>query len=136
GSWGEVLTNIVQDIASGGLITDLETRVYADNLKRSHTINHLDGPSETLSYACCGLDSQTDRDGVTTQYTYDAAKRRVATTRLGITTTNMLDAAGRSIKTIRIGTDASQIRLSSGSYGVDGEALTQTNALDGITTFL
>src|SRR2546425_7427470 len=81
GLFGEPLTNTVQDVASG-LTLDRDSYVYSDNLKRSYTVTHLDGTTETANYACCGLDTATDRDGVITQYIYDPAKRRIGTTRL------------------------------------------------------
>jgi hypothetical protein len=39
------------------------------------------------------------------------------------------------LRTTRIGTDASQIRLSSATYGTDGNLLTETNALEGVTIY-
>src|SRR5437879_12716225 len=61
--------------------------------------------------------------------------QQVASNCLGITSTNILDAAGRVLHTTRIGTDASQIRLSSATYGTDGSLATETNALDGVTFY-
>jgi RHS repeat-associated protein len=135
GLWGQPLLRQVQDIASGGLVIDQNTYAYTDSLNRSHSVTGLDNRTETQVYSCCGLDSETDRDGVTTQYSYDAAKRRVATTRLGIIVTNVLDAAGHSLNSLRIGSDASQIVLARSSYGDDGSLSFQTNALNGVTAY-
>jgi YD repeat-containing protein len=98
-------------------------------------VTYLDGTTETVSYACCGMDSQTDREGVTTSYTYDAAKRQVATTRLSITTTNVLDAAGRVLQTVRIGSDTSRITNSQSAYNLSGEIRSETNAMNGVTIY-
>ena len=95
----------------------------------------LDGTTESMQYACCGLDNATDRDGVTTFYTYDAMKRLVATSRLNITTTTVLDSAGRTVATVRTGTDASQITLSQAQYDLSGRLTTETNALNGVTSY-
>jgi RHS repeat-associated protein len=133
GTWGELWTNLVTDIASG-LVLARDTYVYSDALHRSYTVTHLDGTTEAASYACCGLDTTTDRDGVTTQYYYDDAKRQVATARLGITTSNVLDAVGNVMQTIRIGRDGSQIALSRMAYDNSETLVYETNALNGVTT--
>jgi len=85
-------------------------------------------------YACCGLSAATDRDGVATEYYYDAAQRQTASARLGITITNVLDGAGRALQSTRIGTDASAIQLSGAGYGNDGSLLWETNGLFGVTS--
>ena len=135
GQWGQILSSEVQDIASGLSVIDLEAYTYTDDLNRSHTVGYLDLSTETFNYACCGLDTYIDRDGVPTQYSYDAARRQTACTRLGITTTNVLDAAGNSLATIRIGTDTSPITLRQATYDWAGRLTSETNALGGATLY-
>jgi len=133
GTWGEVLSSQVTDIASKGVLSQ-DTYDYTDNLHRSYTVTHLDGTVESVNYACCGLNAQIDRDGVMTQYFYDAAKRQVATSRLGIMVTNVLDASGKVLETIRIGTNGSPILVSGMAYDDSGTLIRETNALLGVTT--
>ena len=135
GALGELLSSTVQDVYSGGLTLDQDLYVYSDDLKRSYTVTHLDGKTENLNYACCGLDSQTNRDGVLIQHLYDSAKRHIGATQLGITTTNLLDAAGSTLQTLRVGSNGTITRLSSAAYSDNGRLLRQTNALGGITSF-
>jgi len=132
GSIGEVIWRTNIDIGSG-IVLSSENYSYADALKRSYTVTYLDGTTESVSYACCGLDTTTDRDGVVTQYTFDALKRQVASTRLNITTTNVFDAVGNALKTIRIGSDSSQIVLRQAAYDLAGRLVMETNALNGAT---
>src|SRR4030095_12150981 len=87
-------------------------------------------------FACCGLSSSTDRDGVTTDYIYDGIGRLVGSTRLGITTTNVLDAVGRVLSTVRKGTDGTFIVQHQALYDSAGRLLSETNALTGgLTTY-
>ena len=132
GTWGEVLSRQVQDIASGTSINQ-ENYIYLDILRRSYTVTYLDSTTETYNYSCCGLSSMTDRDTVTTSYTYDAAKRQIASTRLNISTTNILDAASQVLQTCRIGTDGSSNYLSGAAYDYNGMLIRETNGLYGVT---
>ena len=135
GTWGEPLSAQAYDIASSITLSyDSFSYAASDALRRSYTVTHLDGTSETCFYACCGLSSSTDRDGVTTVYSYDSIPRQTASTRLGITTTNILDSAGNVLDCIRIGTDLSSMLLSSAVYNNDGSLLWETNAIHGGTS--
>ncbi|MCH8514510.1 MAG: hypothetical protein LAT83_23045, partial [Kiritimatiellae bacterium] len=58
-------------------------------------IVHTDGTEETRTYTCCGLASETDRNGVTTTHEYDELRRRIRSTRAGLTTHTEYDAMGR-----------------------------------------
>jgi RHS repeat-associated protein len=108
-----------------------------DGWGRPQQVTHLDGTTEYTEYACCGLDYTTDRDGVTTQYLYDAAHRPAGYEKIYSSTaiiyTNTLDAAGRTVETVRIGTNGSEIMLSGTEYDLADEALAETNALEGVT---
>jgi len=134
GSVGQLISRTVSDIISGVL---LSREIYSnyDEFNRPGRVTYLDGTYEDTQYACCGIDSTTDRDGVVTSYWYDDLKRRTASTRLGITTTNLLDAAGNVLKTTRIGSNNWQIVVQRAGYNLAGERTFVTNALNGVTSF-
>ncbi|MCC5846363.1 MAG: hypothetical protein JJU05_19105, partial [Verrucomicrobia bacterium] len=51
-----------------------------DEFRPLHIV-HIDGTEETRTYSCCGLASETNRDGITTTHQYDELRRRIASTR-------------------------------------------------------
>ncbi len=121
------------DVKSGITLSQ-DTHGNFDNYGRWQQVTHLDGTTESVQYACCGLESSTDRAGLVTQYIYDAAMRQTAYTKNSITYSNVLDAAGRVLQSIRIGSDATQIITSQSQYNLAGEVISQTNALGGVAT--
>jgi RHS repeat-associated protein len=121
---------------SNGVILSQETYSNFDGFGRPQRVTHLDGTYEDTYYACCGIDSMIDRDGVATQCWHDLMKRQTAATRLGITTTNVLDASGRIVKTIRIGSDGTQLTQSRTQFDLAGQSVAETNALGGGTTYV
>jgi YD repeat-containing protein len=122
-----------QDLQPGGIVitTDVVQHTSFDVQSRPTTTVYLDGEQVTRSYACCGLESETDRDGVTTTYGYDDAGRKVSTTRLGITLYDDLDGAGRVWRQRRVGSDSSEVVLTTTTYDTAGRMLTQLNAGQG-----
>ncbi len=138
GEFGEIISKEVWNITGGtaDVMLESETYSYSDTLKRSFTVTYLDGTQRTVIYDCCGLNSETDRDGITTTNYYDALQRQTAFSRLGIKTTNVLDAAGNVLATIRIGTNGTnQIVLRQAAYDLAGQTVTETNAINGVTTY-
>ncbi|MGC8990895.1 MAG: hypothetical protein ACP5MD_12310 [Verrucomicrobiia bacterium] len=97
GHLGQLLSRTVQDKPSM-IILSRETYQYTDEFFRSYTVMHLDGRTETHQYGCCGLEIETDPDGVQTQHLYDPMGRHIGHAILSfnppLTTTNLLDAAG------------------------------------------
>ena len=87
------------------------------------------------TYNCCGVESRTDREGITTSYTYDDLKRVTAETRAGITTLTSYDAEGRALTVTRQGSDGSQIVTSRNQYDLAGRQTSSTNALQRGTTY-
>ena len=133
---GQVYTATMQDVTNGtaGIVTASDTYTNFDWADRAQKITHIDNTTETWSYDCCELSSGVDRDGVTTTYIYDSQKRLLGSIRLGITTQNTLDANGNVLQTVRTGTDSSQITMSQAAYDTAGQVVTETNALNGVTS--
>lgn len=131
---GQLLSSSEYDVVSG-LLTDQVTYSNFDHLNRPQRVTHLDGTYEDTSYGCCGVDSTTDRDGVSTSYTYDSLKRRSAATRLGISSLTTYDAQSRVTSTQRQGTDSSLIVQERLGYDIAGRVTARTNALGGVTTY-
>ena len=134
---GGLISRTVQDVAGGtaGAVLAQETYSNYDQFNRPRRVTFLDGTYVTTQFACCGIESMTDRDGVTTTYQYDDLKRVTGLTRLGITTSVVLDAAGRVLQTRRTGTDASVILQQQALYDTAGRMSRSTNALNGVTTY-
>jgi RHS repeat-associated protein len=128
---GAQLSQQTYDIASG-LLTSSLTVLALDTRSRPTQVQYLDGTTETTVYGCCGIDSFTDREGVTTTYNYDPYTKQVTdTTRLGITTHNDYDAAGNLLQTKRIGTDTTQIIQNVSTYDTAGRLTSSTPASNG-----
>ncbi|MCH8514558.1 MAG: hypothetical protein LAT83_23290, partial [Kiritimatiellae bacterium] len=66
-----------------------------DDLFRPKNTDYIDGTSVERDYTCCGLASETDRNGIITTYEYDELRRRIRSTRAGVTTHTEYDAMGR-----------------------------------------
>lgn len=134
GPLGNVIERTTVDIAST-IITGSETFSDFDEFGRPGRVTYLDSTFKLFSYLCCGLESETDRDGVTTTYGYDALKRRITTTRNSIAHIQTLDAANRVLMVQRQGTNASVITLVSSVFDTAGEKLFETNAVGKVTSF-
>lgn len=139
-TFGHTVSVTAKDIASGATLQQ-DTYGNFDALDRAQLVTHLDGTSNVFNYACCYLESTVDRDGVTTAYLHDAAKRQYGYQKFinssnAITYQNSLDAAGRTFKTSRVGTTGSTIIQSQMSYDTAGELVKQTNALNGVTSYV
>lgn len=126
------------DVKSGIALSQ-DTYGNFDTNSRPQQVTHLDGTIEYTYYACCGLDHTVDRDGLTTQYVYDPAKRQIGYLKNyssgSITYTNVLDPVSRVVQSIRVGSDGSPITQSKSAYDLAGELIAQTNALGGVTTY-
>ena len=134
GTAGETISRTATDIASG-LVIEQASYSGFDGFHRPGRVDYLDGTYETTTYACCGIDTQTDRQGVQTSYTYDALQRIYITTRDGLSTIHSYDAEGRVLSAVRQGTDSSQITLSRAQYDVAGRRTASFAPQTGITTY-
>ena len=131
---GEMMTNQVFDIASGILV---DQQVYSnyDAQLRPQIITFLDGTTQVTSYGCCGVESVTDRNGVTTTYGYDALRRKEFESVNGIMTIYGYDGASRVISVTRQGTNGTQTLLNGYRYDMAGRLEAETNAVGVITTY-
>jgi len=133
-STGNQIYQATYDILSGLLLSSSST-TQQDSFGRPTRIDYLDGTHTTTIYGCCGVDSETDREGLTTTYIYDDLKRVLSSTRAGITTIYAYDAAGRTVSTTRKGSDNSEIVLNRSAYDMLGRLVASTNALNNATSY-
>jgi RHS repeat-associated protein len=133
-SFGRTVSQSTTDIATSTL---LEAYVVTtrDTAGRATRTDYADGTFTLSSYACCGLDSSTDRQGVTTTFVYDPLGRLERTTSQGKTTRYTYAAAGRRLKTIRIGTDNTEITLEDTTYDDAGRPTLSKDALGRATSY-
>ena len=131
---GNPLSETTSDIVSGLLLNSSIT-TEQDEFGRPTRIDYLDGTFTTTTYSCCGIDSQTDREGITTTYTHDALKRVASSTRVGITTLTSYDAESHALTTTRQGSDNSQIITNTSTYDVAGRLTSSKDTLHQTTTY-
>lgn len=135
---GRIQSKVIKDIQNGKILSR-ETYTYSASDPYGHDFYVVDlaGQTNTYEYACCGLDSSMDPDGVGTSYTYDSMKRVTSTAIIRgpswVTTTNTYDGLGRILLAQRIGTNNSMMALSQSEYDALGRVIRETNALNGVT---
>lgn len=133
-SYGNLASEEVEDIASN-LLLSLKMVVSSDVLGRPTRIEYLDGTAEEFAYGCCGLQNQTDRQGVATSYTYDALKRKKTETRAGVTLDYTYNAADQITRVTRIGSDSSPLVVSKAAHDLAGREVWTEDALSRRTTY-
>lgn len=131
---GRMLSTDTYDFPSGLHLTSQVT-TQQDSLGRPIRYDFLDGTFEMLSYACCGIDSDTDREGIATNYDYNALGFVDQETRAGISKKSSLDPEGRVLSVTRVGTDNSQIVTETNQYDLAGRRFWAQDALGRETTF-
>ena len=136
GRLGQIQSVITYHLSNGIQGAVLSSDVYSlfDSQSRPTKVTHLDNTFETAAYACCGLASMTDREGVQTLYMYDAAGRLERTTRAGVAIHHLRDAAGNSYATKSVA-GGSELFLSGAGINAAGEVFAQTNSFSGVTRF-
>src|SRR5262245_22094375 len=134
GDSGQMMTNQLYDIASGVLM-DQQVHDEYDDQQRPRRVRFLDGTFTLTGYGCCGIDVQTNRQGIVTSYFYDALKRKTSESTLGITTSYVYDAAGRIVVTTRTGIDSSIVTLNKSAYDMAGRLVAETNGVGVVTTY-
>jgi len=130
---GQWETEETLDIASGLVIAGREVTTREER-GRPTLITYLDGTTEAFEFTCCGLVSETDRDGIESTHAYDDLKRRTHTTRLGITRRTYYDAEGRVLMVVRIGSDDSEIVQEENIYDLAGRQTSTRKALNHTTS--
>ena len=146
---GTVLRQEEHVLTSAGewVLISSESYTY-DHLMRELTCTRGNGRTSSKAWMCCGLASETDEDGVTTLYNYDAAKRLIGKERSATETTPAtvtvynLDAAGRTIGTMTSIGD--MVTTTTTEFDSLGRTVAQTDVLgrisrtvysvDGLTT--
>jgi len=133
---GNFVSQQVTDLDSG-LVLSSANVTNADDNGRPQVVTYDDGSSELTSYVgCCGLaGSRTDRQGITTAYTYDSRNNLLTEGRAGITMVYTYDALSRRLTTTRQGSAGGQILVQQDHYNVAGQKDSSTNALSQVTTF-
>lgn len=135
GPEGQLLSVTNRDIATSVV---LGTEIYSnhDSYDRPQRVTYLDGTYRDTIYGCCGVDSERDRDGVTTTYLYDSLKRPYTAIRAGygtVSTITVYDGAGNVLSVRRKGADNSEIVQQRLGYDLAGRLKEETNALMGVT---
>jgi RHS repeat-associated protein len=144
---GQQIAQDTLDIATGLVLSSWEA-LEVDTLGRPIEIGYGDGTTRALTYvgsaASCGscstagsylVESETDRNGVTTNYTYDALNRRTETIRLGVTEKLVYNAADKIVERLRIGTSGPAISQSKITYDLAGRMVATEDALGNVTDY-
>jgi hypothetical protein len=134
GGFGETLAQTNFVIANSVLTpTAILVHENFDEFRRYRRQRYLDGTYVDRDFACCGIDSKIDREGVISTLIRDPALRVIGRYRLGILETNLLDPAGNVLSEVRVGTNGTAMTLASRGYDSTGTLRAETNALGGIT---
>ena len=134
GTAGQVLSQTTTDIGTG-LLLDQVTYAGFDEYGRPGAIFYLDGTSNSISYACCGPESVTSREGITTAYEYNSLKQPFSVIVNGISRFNTWDAVGNLREVVRRGTNDNDLTLFTALYDNAGRLRTNRNALNLETRF-
>lgn len=130
---GHVLSQTTSDIVSGLILSSSETR-DADVFGRPTVVVQLSGTTLS-SYGCCGLESQTDQEGISTAYVYDSLQRVIASTRAGVTNLTTYDARGSVLATSRTATGSPTILTGTSAYDLAGRKTSFRDALGNTTIY-
>lgn len=132
--FGHLQSKVITDVASNLVLSSGAATTF-DSFGRATRIDYTDGTFETFSYACCGLESTTDREGVSTTFIYDDLGRVARATRAGIATLTSYDPDGRVLTVSRQGTDNSIIVQQTNTFDLAGRQTTTKDALNRTTSF-
>lgn len=97
---------------------------------------------EETTYGCCGVESSTGADGITSTTSYDALKRpEISRSKVSPTewlgTRSVYDAAGRVVQTFQRyeGTAVQERSRGTTTYDTAGRVLSSTDAVGNVTTY-
>ncbi len=132
------------DIATGLRMSHAITTAL-DEQGRATVIDNLDGSDQLLftqnfTFGCCGLESENDRNGTQTTFTYDALGRLDSRARAGITSLTQrgfssIGIVGRTETTIRRGSDSSDITQSIDTFNVADQLIASQDAVGNLTQY-
>lgn len=144
---GGFKSSVTKDIASGLTISSQTVgdvlNVDVDEHERPLRITYQDNSSASIHYdQCCGLESTTSRDGVTTTYGYDDLRRLTSASINGLNTDasksvtyiRELDQAGNLLFRKRKGTDNIIKPTASYTYNTAGVLTTAKDGVNRVTT--
>lgn len=105
-SWDMQATTTPADDSDDILLDSREVTAWDPATGRPAQIEYLDGTSEQITYTCCEMASRRDRNGILTEYAYDAYGRLLysiaaADTPAALRTSYVYDAANRVVATKR-----------------------------------
>ena len=124
-------------VASALTQTASQTTAAADldEFGRATKTTYMDGTTVERTYGCCGVDSETDRNGITTTYQYDAtSKLMTSSTRNGITTLYTYDQAGNTLTTTVKGRNDTEL-TNTNVYNEYGVMTSSTDPMNYTTTY-
>ena len=133
GPRGHDLLEITTDLGSGrvtGRKEVIETDVYG---RPCRTV-FLDQTTQSVTYACCGTETETSREGVLTTYVRDALGRALETERQGVTIVREYDVLGRVTNVVRRGSDGSEMSQGRDYYDPAGQLVAEEDGLGRVTT--
>ena len=131
---GQPVRRTIIDIATG-ITNSLEVYSDTDDFNRPTKISYLDGTTYLRQFGCCGIQTETNKEGTVSSHAFDDLGRRYATTKSGITTSREFDAAGNVLRKLREGSDDTVIIQEINGYDTAGARIQQIDALGNITTF-
>lgn len=140
--YGQRISRTVTDIATGTVIEDELASAFDAFGRVTETLLFGGLYTENRSYACCGLESETNRDGVRTEYTYDPLGRVKTRTDYAdgsgdqppVTREFFYDSLDRKIKTL-IGPAGSQLIEEETGYDLAGNRIWTKDGLGRKTKF-
>ena len=108
---GVTLSSQTYAVVNGSeILTGTTTAQSFDQFGRVTSTLYMDGTSSSLVYGCCGVESETARDGSVTTYIYDnTSQRLISSTRDGISTIYTYDMAGNQTEAILKGSSGTEL---------------------------
>jgi RHS repeat-associated protein len=129
---GNVASTLSRDILSG--ITVAGTGYQRDALGRvTRTMNALDGTYAVTAYGCCGPESETDAEGITTLRSYDGLKQVESVERLGVGERYVYNSRGSRVQVVR--SAAGESATVAMEYDEAGRRVAASNELDAVTHY-
>lgn len=130
---GGLISDTTYDYSSN-LILSRKTATAWDIFDRPTTISYHDSTMSKQSFDCCGLEAETDKEGIQTTYVHDSLGRVIQQVQAGIAFQYTLDALGRITKTERMAGSTTTL-LETTEYDSFGNAVLRRDALSRGTAY-